>query len=162
MPDVESVLPDNAIAFLILDEELAARSAAKVLITAETPREAAALARRLHAASERAACPFIRTDAGDLPVKAQMLRQTCGDLLDAAAGGTLFISDVEEMPGAVQNVFVELLGELESARPAADAVRIVAGTTASLLDWAATGRFSERLFYQLNTIHLIDKRIELM
>jgi DNA-binding NtrC family response regulator len=83
-----------------------------------------------------------------------MLRDTCSNLLDAAAGGTILISDVEELPPTVQRLLVELLAELEVTRAPSDAVRLIAGTTVSLLDRIAAGTFSDRLFYRLNAIHL--------
>jgi DNA-binding NtrC family response regulator len=155
-----TALPQDAIASLAAldDEELAARSAARLLITADTSREAEALARRLHTASVRAGFPFVRKEASELPVEPHMLRDTCASLVEGAAGGTLFLHDVEAMPRDVQNVFVELLAELESTRAASDAVRVVAATTASLVDRVADGRFSERLFYRLNTIHVTVAR----
>jgi DNA-binding NtrC family response regulator len=59
------------------------------------------------------------------------------------------------MPAAVQEAFVDLLAGLESARKPSAAVRLISGTTVSLLDRIAAGSFSERLFYRLNIIHLI-------
>jgi DNA-binding NtrC family response regulator len=84
-----------------------------------------------------------------------MLRNTCSELLDAAAGGSMLLSDVEEMPATVQGVLVELLAELEVARAPSAAVRLITGTTVSLLDCIAAGTFSDRLFYRLNAIHLV-------
>ena len=86
-----------------------------------------------------------------------MLRVTCSALLDAARGGTLLVSDIENMPPLVQERLIELLNELESARAPAALVRFVAGTTVSLLDRMAGGTFSEQLFYRLNTLHLVER-----
>jgi len=137
------------------DEEMASRSAARLLITASARGRTEALAQRIHGVSSRAGFPFVRTRARNLPIEPQMLRDTCSDLLDAAAGGSVLISDVEEMPPAVQGALVETLAELESARPPSAAVRLIASTTVSLLDRVAAGTFSDRLFYRLNTIHFV-------
>ena len=67
----------------------------------------------------------------------------------------MLISGVEETPPLVQNVLVELLDRLESARHPLAAVRLISGTTVSLLDRVAAGTFSDRLFYRLNIIHLM-------
>jgi DNA-binding NtrC family response regulator len=113
------------------------------------------VARRVHLAGVRAELPFVQTWACDLPIEAEALGEQCCSLLDAAAGGSLLIADIEEMPPVVQDVLVEVLAGLElSLRPSA-AVRLISGTTESLLDRVAAGTFSARLFYRLNIIHLI-------
>ena len=55
---------------------------------------------------------------------------------------------------AAPEALIDLLAGLESARVPSAAVRLISGTTVSLLDRVAAGTFSERLFYRLNTIHL--------
>lgn len=75
--------------------------------------------------------------------------------VDAAAGGSVLVSAVEEMPSAVQDALIDLLAALESARRPSAAVRLISGTTVSLFDRVAAGTFSERLFYRLNIIHLV-------
>ena len=99
--------------------------------------------------------PFLRVEAANCPIKRRMLRDTCSGMLDEAAGGTIFINDVGAMPSVVQDVLIELLAELEDARAVSADVRVISGTTVSLLDRVATGTFGERLFYRLNIIHLL-------
>jgi Sigma-54 interaction domain len=137
------------------DEDVAARSDAKLLITASAPLLVEALARRIHAAGVRAALPFVQTWACDFPIDRQMLGATCSSLLDTATGGSVLISDVEEMPRIVQDTLMELLADLELARAPLPLVRLIAGTTVSLLDRVEAGTFSDRLFYRLNTIHVL-------
>ena len=67
----------------------------------------------------------------------------------------MLISDVEGMPRIVQDMLIELLADLELARTPFPAVRLISGTTVSLLDRIGGGTFSDRLFYRLNTIHLL-------
>jgi len=138
----------------IPDENLARHSAARLLITASAQGVAEALAGRIHDASPRAGLPFVRMPAADLPGAPDMLRNTCGLALDAAAGGTLFISDVEQLAPLVQERLLDTLDELESARAPSAAVRLISATTVSLLDRLGSGKFCERLFYRLNIIHL--------
>ena len=142
---------------LACDEEAAVRSDAKLLITAPTPSQVEALARRIHAAGARAALPFVQARACDLLTDRQILGTTCSRLLDTTAGGSLLIGDVEGMERIVQDVLIELLAELELARRPRPPVRLISGTTVSLLDRVEAGTFSPRLFYRLNTIHLLAK-----
>jgi two-component system response regulator PilR (NtrC family) len=147
---------DHALSMLALEDvNVASRSPVRLLITASTPQAVETLARRIHGIGPRAQFPFVITCAGELPVGAQALRDGCVRLLDAAAGGSVLVSAVEEMPSAAQDAWIDLLGALESARQPFAAVRLISGTTVSLLDRVAAGTFSERLFYRLNIIHLV-------
>jgi DNA-binding NtrC family response regulator len=137
------------------DEELANRSPARLLITAPTEQGVETLARRIHGAGPRAQLPFVQTWAVELPVGPELLKEYCARLLDSAAGGSLLVSAVEEMPATVQEAMIELLGELGSARVPSAMTRLISGTTVSLLARAAAGTFSERPFYRLNIMHLI-------
>jgi DNA-binding NtrC family response regulator len=146
----------DAVAVLAVeDEELANQSRARLLITAPTEHGVETLARRIHGAGPRAQFPFVRTWAVELPVGPELLKEYCARLLDSAAGGTLLVSAVEEMPATVQDAMIDLLGRLESARVPSAMARLISGTTVSLLDRVAAGTFSERLFYRLNIIHLM-------
>jgi two-component system, NtrC family, C4-dicarboxylate transport response regulator DctD len=147
---------DHARALLAVGDVLAAcRSSARLLITASTQQSVETLARRIHGNGPRAQSPFVVTSARELAVGAQALKEDCARFLDAAAGGSVLVSAVEEMPAAVQEVLIDLLAGLESARRPSAAVRLISGTTVSLLDRVAAGTFSSRLFYRLNIIHLI-------
>lgn len=137
------------------DVDVASRSSAKLLITASTPQAVETLARRIHESGARARFPFVMTGAGELPAGAQALRDGCVRFLDAAAGGSVLVSAVEEMPATVQETLIDLLAELEVARGPSAAVRLISGTTVSLFDRVAAGTFSERLFYRLNTIQIV-------
>jgi len=52
------------------------------------------------AASSRAACSFVQASAAALPVEPHALLEACAGLIEAAAGGTLLLTAVEEMPGS--------------------------------------------------------------
>jgi two-component system, NtrC family, response regulator AtoC len=139
---------------LLPDEDLARGSAARLLITASTPSHVEIVARRLHTTSERMALPFVQAPAVDFPLERSALTGVCGQLLDAAAGGTMLISNIEQMARRVQDVVIDLFAELERERAPLRPVRLISGTTVSLVHRVAAGTFSERLFYHLNTIHL--------
>jgi DNA-binding NtrC family response regulator len=137
------------------DEEVACGCAARLLISASTEHGAEALARRIHGAGARGQCPFVHLWARDFPVEPQALLEYCGSALERAAGGSMLIDAVEEMPPAVQDALIELLAGLEFTRRPSAAVRVISGTTVSLLERIAAGTFSEQLFYRLNIIHLM-------
>ena len=146
---------DNAVAlFAGEDEDVVSRSHARLLISAATQHGVETVAYRVHETGPRARFPFVHTSAGDLPVDPVVLKEYCTSVLAAAAGGSVLISAVEEMPPAVQDRLIELLAGLEFARTPSAAVRLISGTTVSLLDRIAAGTFSEQLFYRLNIIHL--------
>jgi hypothetical protein len=48
--------------------------------------------------------------AGELPVGPELLKEYCARFLDAAAGGSVLVSAVEEMPATVQDALIDLLG----------------------------------------------------
>jgi DNA-binding NtrC family response regulator len=153
--DTKGIAQHTAALNGVNDEDAAAASDAKLLITAPGPVLVEALARRVHAAGGRAALPFVQTRGCDFPIDRQLLGATCSQLLETAAGGSLLISNVEEMPRIVQDMLIELLSDLERARTPLPSVRLISGTTVSLLDRTVAGTFSDRLFYRLNTIHLV-------
>jgi Sigma-54 interaction domain len=145
----------NGTVFLVSSEEdLAGRFAARLLITAGTGLAVESIARRIHAAGTRATLPFVKARASDLPIEPGKLKAAWCGLLAGARGGSLLLSDVEMMPPIVQDQLLELLDELECGYPPS-AVRLVSGTTVWLLDRVASGRFSERLFYRLNILHVV-------
>jgi DNA-binding NtrC family response regulator len=146
----------DALALLpVDDEDVGSQSRARLLITAPTEQRVETLARRIHGAGPRAQFPFVQTWAAELPVGPELLKEYCARLLDSAAGGSLLVSAVEEMPATVQEAMIDLLGGLESAGMSSDAARLISGTTVSLLERVGAGTFSERLFYRLNIIRLM-------
>lgn len=136
------------------DEELASRSMARLLITASTQREVETLARRVHGGGPRSEFPFVHVCGGELPVDPAVLAAYCAGVRAAAAGGSVLISAVEEVPPALQDALIDLLAGPASARGTSAEIRLVSGTTVSLLDRVAAGAFSHRLFYRLNAIHV--------
>ena len=156
MHQVGTAERDRAVALLAVEDgDVASRSPARLLITAPTPQAVETLARRVHATGARAQFPFVHTWAGDLPAEPEMLKEYCAKLRAAAAGGSVLISAVEEMPPIVQEALGTLFAGLECVPGTSAEVRLISGTTVSLLDRVAAGTFSARLFYRLNIIHLI-------
>jgi len=136
------------------DERVASGSAVRLLITAATPDLVEAVARRIHTAS-RGAAPFVQVAARDLPAGTFLLTAALTSLFNrATTGGSLLLADVEEMPATVQDGLFEVIEGLQIARGSPDAVRLMSGTTVSLLERVKAGMFSERLFYRLNLLHV--------
>jgi DNA-binding NtrC family response regulator len=155
MDSLRNIERANTLALAAKDADVARRSSARLLITASTQQGFETVARHIHDGGPRAQFPFVQTRAGELPVDPEALKACCVRFLDVAAGGSVLVSAVEEMPAAVQEALIDLLIGLEFARRPAAAVRLVSGTTVSLLDRIAAGTFSEQLFYRLNIIHLM-------
>jgi two-component system response regulator GlrR len=160
MLKVDTVAPQQSwVPEVVDDEDLASKSQTRILITACASEDVEALARRVHEASIRALLPFVQIGAVDLPGDPRLLRATCSSLLSDARGGTLFISDVEQMSAGAQDLLLVVIEDLERAMPSSAAARLMSGTTVGLFDTVAAGGFSERLFYRLNTIHLRSEHV---
>jgi len=137
------------------DEALAATATtAAILISGDCAAVVERVARRIHAASDRAALPFVQTAAAAFPLDPAALSERCTNLLDAASGGIVLVTDVEHTPAIVQDSLIETFTRLQAARGRWCEIRLIAGTTTALYERVAAGTFSERLFYRLNSIHI--------
>lgn len=149
-----------------------ARSELSVLVGGETGVGKEVFARRIHERSARADGPFVPLNCGALSeelLASELFGHEQGaftgaqttktGLLETAAGGTVFLDEVGEMPMSQQ---VKLLRVLEErmvmrvgglqARPID--VRFVSATNRDLRQEVAAGRFREDLYYRLNGITL--------
>ncbi len=81
-------------------------------------------------------------------------------LIESAAGGTLFLDDINDLPPAVQPQLLRLLqtGDYmplgSDERQQAD-VRFVAGSNKRIADLVQQGKFREDLFYRLNVVTIV-------
>jgi transcriptional regulator with GAF, ATPase, and Fis domain len=130
------------------------------------------VARSLHAASRRAAGPFVPIDCGAIPeslFESELFGHVKGAFSGAAGdrrgvfeeadGGTLFLDEIGEVPLALQP---KLLRAIESravrrvgantARPVD--VRIVAATNRDLARAVNAGSFREDLYYRLAVVEV--------
>jgi two-component system nitrogen regulation response regulator GlnG len=144
-----------------------------VLVRGETGAGKAAVARAVHARSARAAAPFVSFDATGFPESlADALLfghekgafpgadQPRGGLLEAAAGGTVFIDQVGELPMELQ---AKLRGALERREvirmggrtPSKIDVRVIAATHRDLRTEIEAGRFREDLYYRLAQVRVV-------
>lgn len=135
------------------DELLAIRYPFPVLISARCASTVTKVARRVHVAACSAAAPFVAFPAAELIDDGGAFAEQWTGLMQAARGGSVLITDVEEMSATVQALVAQSLGRPGGTR-SAFAARLIAGTTVSLLDRVNGGHFSEQLLYRLNVIHL--------
>jgi transcriptional regulator of acetoin/glycerol metabolism len=132
------------------DEALAARHAVALLISGGAAQSIEHLARRIHAAQFGHAAPFVAVNASIFPCPAGRLQRYLTERIRRAHRGSLFLRDVERMPIRAQDAFGAVL-----ARGMPPTVRLISGTTVSLVDRVRAGHFAEELFYRLNVIHVM-------
>jgi two-component system response regulator AtoC len=152
--------------------ERIARSGINVLLLGETGAGKEVTARRIHALSTRANGPFIAINCGAVPdalLESELFGHEAGaftgaratklGLLETAAGGTVFLDEVGDLPGAAQ---VKLLRVLEDRRllrlgavtPRDLDVRFISATHRDLKSAVASASFREDLYYRLSGITL--------
>ncbi|MFM7735525.1 MAG: sigma 54-interacting transcriptional regulator, partial [Alphaproteobacteria bacterium] len=149
-----------------------ARSSACVLVEGETGTGKELVARALHEESGRHAGPFVPVNCGALPehlVESELFGHLRGaftgahrdhpGLVEAAARGTLFLDEVEDVPPTLQGKLLRLLQEgeyrpLGATRARAADVRVVAASNRSLRGLVAEGRFRSDLYYRLDVLRL--------
>ena len=161
----------------------AARAGSPVLILGETGTGKELVAQAIHAASPRAAGPFVAVNIAAIPetlLEAEFFgvapgAYTCAERkgrsgkFELAQGGTLFLDEIGDMSPALQAKLLRALQEKEiepvgSNRLIAVDVRIIAATSRNLQREVNEGRFRADLFYRLNVMTLdvppLRERIE--
>jgi len=153
--------------------EAAARSDAPVLITGETGTGKELAARAIHESSNRASGPFAIWDCGHA-VPSLMASELFGHIkgaftgasedklgiADTAAGGTLFIDEIGELPELLQPLLLRLAETFEvqpigSSRSHKVDFRIIAATCRDLDADVAAGRFRRDLYYRLGVLSVV-------
>jgi DNA-binding NtrC family response regulator len=168
-------LVGNSPAFVAQIERLSRYSAceATVLILGETGTGKEIFARALHYTSARAAAPWVAVNCGAIPgdlVEDELFGHVRGayttahgqrdGLVKEAAGGTLFLDDIDCLPLAAQSKLLRLLQEREYRPVGSNAVvradvRVVAASNRQLAVLAERGQFRQDLFFRLDVLPLV-------
>ena len=149
---------------------LMAATNGRVLIFGESGTGKELIARAIHAASPRAAEPFVEVNCAAIPeeaIESELFGHRKGSLpgahedkvgkLQKANGGTLFLDEVGDMSLKTQAKVLRALDE-HRFEPVGAAewiqvdVRVVASTNKNLEEEIERGNFREDLFYRLNVI----------
>ncbi|WP_343554462.1 two-component system response regulator GlrR [Pantoea sp.] len=169
----EAIVTRNPLMLRLLEQShMVAQSDVSVLINGQSGTGKEVLAQAIHAASPRAAKPFIAINCGALPeqlLESELFGHAKGaftgavsareGLFQAAEGGTLFLDEIGDMPQALQVKLLRVLQErkvrpLGSNRDLDINVRIISATHRDLPKAMEKKSFREDLYYRLNVVNL--------
>lgn len=153
-----------------------------VIIQGETGTGKSVAAQAIHNLSRRAEQPLQVVDVGVIPetlIESELFGYEKGaftgadrkkqGFFESAAGGTLFIDELENVPLAVQGKLLRAVEEkkiypLGSAKPAAIDVRLIGATNVDLKKLVKEKKFREDLFFRLSeftiTLPPLRERLE--
>ncbi len=153
--------------------ERIAPSNISVLLLGETGVGKERIAQRIHQLSRRGSAPFLGINCAALPenlLESELFGYERGafsgaaqakpGLFETAAGGTIFLDEIGEMPLAMQAKLLRVVETRQVLRLGglhlrSFDVRFVAATNRKLEDKIARGEFREDLFYRLNGLTLV-------
>jgi transcriptional regulator with GAF, ATPase, and Fis domain len=153
--------------------DLVAPTDASVLILGETGTGKELVAREIHRRSRRQDKPLIRVNCASIPKELYeseffghargaftgALKDRAGRF-ETAAGGTIFLDEIGEVPLELQSKLLRILQEKRYERVGEDRtrfadVRIVGATNRCLKKEVAAGSFREDLYYRLNVFPIL-------
>ena len=164
----EIIGQSSALAYVFLLVEQVAAMNATVLLLGETGTGKGVVARAIHSSSARKDRPMITVNCATLPanlIESELFGRERGAFTGAdvrqigrfelAAGGTIFLDEIGELPLELQSKLLRVLqdGEFErlgSPHTMKTDVRIIAASNRNLAEEIKNGRFRADLFYRLN------------
>lgn len=153
--------------------ETVAATDATVLVSGETGTGKGLLARAMHNTSPRADRPFVEINCAAIPealIESELFGHEKGSFtgavarklgrVEAAAGGTLLLDEIGEMPIEMQAKLLRFLQSFHFERVGGNKrlhsdVRVIAATNRDLRQSVREGSFRLDLFYRLNVVHLV-------
>jgi DNA-binding NtrC family response regulator len=166
------VLEDPNVVALYAVAKRAAVTELPVLVLGETGTGKEHLAKTIHAKSQRSGGPFRAINCGAIPpqlVESALFghergaftgadRRSAG-LFEDAAGGTVFLDEIAELPASAQAALLRVLEaktfqRVGSTQELKADVRLVAATHCDLNAAVAEGTFRKDLLYRINTVTL--------
>jgi two-component system nitrogen regulation response regulator NtrX len=163
----EIVWSGDAMKKLMAQVERVAASETRVCILGETGTGKELVARTLHERSARAAGPFITLNCAAVPaelIESELFGHEKGSFTGAAgrhigkfeqaAGGTIFLDEIGDMPSPMQAKLLRVLEEGEIERIGADKptpvdVRVIVATHRNLEALVREGKFRQDLFHRI-------------
>ena len=150
-----------------------ANTRANILITGETGVGKSAVAKTIHAMSDRADKPFIEVNCAVLHenlIESELFGYEKGAFtgasstgkigkIELANGGTLFLDEIGELPPHIQSKLLQLIQEktierVSGIRRIELDIRLIVATNRNLEEEVHRGLFRSDLFYRLNVIRL--------
>jgi len=150
-----------------------AKSRVSVMIEGPTGAGKEVFARALHAASDRAARPFVALNCAAIPeslIESELFGYRPGAFTGArkegmrgkvlqSSGGTLFLDEIGDMPLALQTRLLRVLEEQEvvplgTEIPIKVDLHVISASHRNVRDMIVRGEFREDLYYRLNGITL--------